>query len=252
AARAAAATSWPSDMTWSFTIAAGPVCPCGLWGTPTIGVADAGDGSAVELGVKFRADVDGYVTGVRYYKSAANSGVHVGNLWTSGGVRLATATFTNESSTGWQQVIFSTPVAVTANTMYLASYHTDTGHYAATGGYFLQTLDSPPLHAIPNATRGNGVYQYGAGGFPSSSFNATNYWVDVTFTTAAPQPPTGFLDTAVADFARGSLGSGGALPPAIDGEVPLAPAVGVEFDGSALPAGWSSVSWGAATTIDVS
>jgi len=248
----AAGNALAADMTWNFTIATGPVCPCGLWGTPTIGVADAGDGSAVELGVKFRAEVDGYVTGVRYYKSAANSGIHVGNLWTSTGVRLATATFANESSTGWQQVTFSTPVAVTANTIYVASYHTNTGHYAATGGYFLQTLDSPPLHAIPNATSANGVYQYGAGGFPSSSFNATNYWVDVTFTTAAPQPPTGFLDTAVADFARGSLGSGGYVAHAGDGEVTLAPAVGVEFDGSALPVGWSAVSWGGATTIDVS
>ena len=48
-----------------------------------IGVADAGDASAVELGVKFRADVDGFVTGIRYYKSAANTGTHIGNLWTS-------------------------------------------------------------------------------------------------------------------------------------------------------------------------
>jgi hypothetical protein len=32
------------------------------------------------------------------------------------------------------------------------------------------------------ASGGNGVYVYGAGGqFPSSSFNATNYWVDVVF-----------------------------------------------------------------------
>jgi hypothetical protein len=28
---------------------------------------------------------------------------------------------------------------------------------------------------------GNGVYRYGASGFPDSSFNATNYWVDVIF-----------------------------------------------------------------------
>jgi hypothetical protein len=28
---------------------------------------------------------------------------------------------------------------------------------------------------------GNGVYRYGASGFPSSSYHATNYWVDVVF-----------------------------------------------------------------------
>ena len=158
-----------------------------------IGVADAGDASAVELGVKFRADVDGFVTGIRYYKSAANTGTHIGNLWTTSGTRLATATFSNETATGWQLVLFGAPVPVTANATYIASYHTDSGHYAATAGYFLGNIDSPPLHAIQNATSPNGVYQYGSSGFPSSSFNATNYWVDLVFTTsggADTTPPT--------------------------------------------------------------
>src|SRR5207253_10803442 len=38
---------------------------------------------------------------------------------------------------------------------------------------------------------GNGVYAVGANSpFPNQSFNATNYWVDVVFTTTAPPPPT--------------------------------------------------------------
>src|SRR6185295_9541410 len=104
-----------ADVSWSFTTAAPGSCPCSLWGTPVVGVADAGDASAVELGVKFRADVDGFVSGVRYYKSAANSGTHIGNLWSTAGAKLATATFANETATGWQIVLFSAPVAVTAN-----------------------------------------------------------------------------------------------------------------------------------------
>ena len=43
----------------------------------------AADTSAVELGVKFKSDIDGFITGVRFYKGAANTGTHVGNLWTS-------------------------------------------------------------------------------------------------------------------------------------------------------------------------
>ena len=31
---------------------------------------------------------------------------------------------------------FGTPVSVTANTTYVASYHTNTGNYSADGGYF--------------------------------------------------------------------------------------------------------------------
>src|SRR5262249_38689360 len=80
-----------ADMAWSFTVADGAACPCSLWGSPSVAVEDAGDASSVELGVKFRADVDGYVTGIRYYKSAANTGTHVGSLWTANGVRLSTA-----------------------------------------------------------------------------------------------------------------------------------------------------------------
>ena len=91
---------------------------------------------AVELGVKFTADTSGFVTGVRFYKSAPNTGTHTGSLWSSTGTLLATANFTNETSSGWQQVTFSSPVAVTAGTTYVASYHTTTGHYAATSDYF--------------------------------------------------------------------------------------------------------------------
>ena len=41
------------------------------------------DTSAIELGVKFRSDVAGFITGLRFYKGAANTGTHVGSLWTS-------------------------------------------------------------------------------------------------------------------------------------------------------------------------
>ena len=160
-------------------------CPCpNLWKPAVVPVVtSSSDNSAVELGVKFKSDIAGFITGVRFYKGAANSGTHAGNLWSANGTRLATAVFTSETTSGWQQVSFGTPVAITANTTYVASYHTNVGGYSADGAYFANTgVDSPPLHALPSATSGgNGVYQYGATGFPTNSFNATNYWVDVVF-----------------------------------------------------------------------
>jgi hypothetical protein len=66
--------------------------------------------------VKFRADSNGFVTGLRFYKGPQNTGSHVGHLWTSTGTLLASVTFTGESASGWQQVTLPTPVAVTANT----------------------------------------------------------------------------------------------------------------------------------------
>ena len=48
-------------------------------------------------------------------------------------------------------------------------------------------MDNAPLHALQNGTDGpNGVYRYGSGGgFPTSSWQSSNYWVDVTFTSAS-------------------------------------------------------------------
>ena len=48
-------------------------------------VADVGADSPVELGVSFKSDVNGYITGIRSYKSSANTGTHIGNLWSSAG-----------------------------------------------------------------------------------------------------------------------------------------------------------------------
>src|SRR5262249_1092396 len=66
------------------------------FGTPT--TVDSGDSSSVELGVKFTASENGSVTGIRFYKAAANTGTHIGALWSASGTLLASATFTNESA----------------------------------------------------------------------------------------------------------------------------------------------------------
>jgi hypothetical protein len=93
-------------------------------------------------------------------------------------------TFTGESASGWQQMNFSTPVAITANTTYVVSYHTGVGNYAVNNNYFTAGVDNAPLHALASGVDGlNGVYLYGGGGFPTQSFNASNYWVDVVFDT---------------------------------------------------------------------
>ena len=52
--------------------------------------------SAVELGVKFQSSATGTVSGIRFYKSSQDTGTHTGELWSSTGTKLATATFTNE------------------------------------------------------------------------------------------------------------------------------------------------------------
>ncbi len=154
-----------------------------LFGTTAPAIADSGDpGANVELGMKFNSDKAGWVTGVRYFKSAANTGVHTGTLWTAGGTPLATVTFANETASGWQQASFSTPVAITAGTTYVVSYHTTTGHYAFTQNGFTAPIDNAPIHGLGSvASGGNGVFHYGDTSFPNETFEDANYWVDVAF-----------------------------------------------------------------------
>ncbi|MFE3197735.1 DUF4082 domain-containing protein [Embleya sp. NPDC059237] len=164
-------------------------CPCTLWApTDQPSAGPDPDTAATELGVKFQPDRAGFVTGVRFWKDTANTGTHTGTLWSASGTRLATATFTNETASGWQQVTFAQPVAVTAGTTYVASYLAPNGRYSADqGGLTTAHIRGPLTAPASNAAGGNGVYRYGTG-FPTSTWNDSNFWVDPVFTTTNGGP----------------------------------------------------------------
>jgi uncharacterized protein DUF4082/Big-like domain-containing protein/IPT/TIG domain-containing protein len=180
-------------------------CPCSIWGTSvTPATPQFNDAQAIEVGVKFQSDSDGYITAIRFYKGSSNSGTHFGHLWKSDGTMLAEVIFTGESASGWQEIAFGDPVAITANTTYVASYHTNAGWYAVDTDYFATSaVDNPPLHARRSGVDGpNGVYKYGASAFPTDSFRSSNYWVDVVFNaTIGPDvtPPTVIARTPAPD-----------------------------------------------------
>ena len=199
-------------------------CPCTIWPNSASPVNQTSpDGSSIEVGVKFRSDVSGYITGVRFYKLSTNTGTHVGHLWSSTGTQLASATFTNETASGWQQVSFGSAIAITANTTYVASYFAPVGHYTDDQNAFTPDgVDRPPLHALSDsAGGGNGVYLYtSSGGFPNNSYSASNYWVDVVFSTTQPPtatptntPTNGPTPTATATVAATSTPTPTAVPP---------------------------------------
>ncbi len=193
-------------------------CPCSIWvptDTPTTASAtdnNVGNNGGVELGVTFRSSVDGFATGVRYYRGGAqNSGPHIGSVWdpSAPGTPLAQATFTNETTSGWQQVDFATAATLEADTNYVASYHSETDGYAFDQCYFddpaapsgvcdptdpgfppafyvapVGAVDNPPLRALEDGELGgsNGIAAYSDNPtFPTGSFTSTNYWVDVVF-----------------------------------------------------------------------
>jgi hypothetical protein len=132
----------------------------------------------VQLGVRFTTDVAGVVTGMRFYKSASNTGTHAGTLWLVGtNQALATGTFANETASGWQTLTFSQPVAITPGNAYIVSYHTTVGFYSVNLNYFTSGYDNVPLH-VPST---GSVYRYGAANLFPNNTSRHNYWVDVVF-----------------------------------------------------------------------
>jgi len=151
------------------------------------------DGSPLEVGVKFTSSVAGQITALKFYRSPGDTGTDLLDLWTSTGTNLAKATFTNTTASGWQTVTLASPVSISANTTYIASYHT-TGEYVDTNNFFANALTSGPLTAPSSASSGgNGLYAYGgtntAGVFPTNTFSASNYYADVVFSSSTTQTP---------------------------------------------------------------
>ena len=146
-------------------------------GSETVTGPGVDDPNPVELGVRFTVSTPGSVSAIRYYKTSGNTGVHVGSLWTSQGRRLAKVTFSSETATGWQVARLAEPIPLRPGRTYVASYHTNTGRYAAKVGVFANgaTIGNSTIRAT------SGVCRYGSGGFPLTRESAA-YFVDVFFT----------------------------------------------------------------------
>ncbi|MEI9808752.1 MAG: DUF4082 domain-containing protein [Bacteroidota bacterium] len=141
------------------------------------------DGQPIQTGVKFSSSQNGFIKGIRYYKGAGSTGSRIGQLWSSTGTLMASTPFTNETASGWQEVLFNTPVAIIANTTYVAACYSSSGDYAITNPYFSQAVVNGPLRALANGEDGpNGVFIFSQiPMFPTNNFQTSNYWVDVVF-----------------------------------------------------------------------
>ncbi|WP_432443342.1 DUF4082 domain-containing protein [Methylobacterium aquaticum] len=189
-----------SSASVALTVSAPGTAPVSLFSSSaTPAATNTNDTSPVELGVQFQASSAGSVSAVKFYKGTQDTGTHTGTLWSSSGQKLATATFTNESASGWQTATFSNPVTLTPGATYTASYHTNAGRYSTTANGFASAVTNGPLTA---PSTGNGVYAYGSSSlFPTNTYQNTNYWVDVVFnpnSNATNQAPTAVNDTGPA------------------------------------------------------
>lgn len=161
------------------------------------------DTRPVTVGVKFKSSIDGKISGVRVYRGVTNAPFLKVSLWTESGTLLAEGTLAAGTAglpgNAWIEIPFTAGDGVTkvdvpikANTVYVASYHSPTGEYAALNeGLANETTNANAfggtLTALGGTTNGgNGVYLYDSpNGFPNQSFRNTNYFVDVLFSTNA-------------------------------------------------------------------
>lgn len=161
-----------TNGTWSFTTIAKPdQIALFTTGTPTSSNANAG--SAYQAGTRFTSSAAGVVTTIRFYKGSLNTGTHTGYLRTASGTVLAQATFINETASGWQKVVLSTPVRLTVGAEYRVTVHSTSGRYALTTSGLATTVTSGPLSSIGGIA--------GAGTANPTTTSTNKFWVDVVF-----------------------------------------------------------------------
>jgi hypothetical protein len=147
-----------------------------------------GAGKTVTLGVKFWSSQSGTISAIRFYRATVSSNGYIASLYSAGGTILGSATLAHESGPvpGWQVANFVNPIPVSANTTYISAYYCPVGQGARDPNELKNGVTNGALIApASSAVGGNGVYN-SKNAFPKSSYQASNYYVDVLFTPTGP------------------------------------------------------------------
>ena len=143
--------------------------------------------------MKFRSDEDGYITALRFYKQANNTGSHVGHLWSGTGQLLAAVPFTDEtpragrrSSSPTRCRSPRTPPTSPPTTRPRGA--TGSARASSTRAWTARRCTRRTRRARRAATASSATAR---ARFPDQSFNATNYWVDATFHRTIPPDTRG-------------------------------------------------------------
>jgi hypothetical protein len=137
------------------------------------------DGSNVnyELGMRFTATSSGQIKAIRFYKSASETGTHIGKIYSSTGQLLVSVTFANETTSGWQVQNLANPLAIAANTEYTVTVNTGNTYYVASNYGFANQIINGSLRSVVG---NNGVFGP-VGVKPTQSWKSSNYFRDVVF-----------------------------------------------------------------------
>lgn len=186
-----------------------------LFGQPASPASIVSDSTAYTLGVQFSVASSGYtLTGIWFYSAsgAASLPSTIGLYAVSGTslVHSETPSWSGAAGSGWVKATFASPPSLTSGAAYKGcvldaspggNWYSATSHYWDTGSGSSGITSGPDLSAPNNAGGSGGQDTLNTGStiaYPSSSFNAANYWVDVEVTppSAALSVVTGSLPTA--------------------------------------------------------
>ncbi len=148
------------------------------------------DNAAVTLGVKFWSSAAGSISAIRFYRGAVSPQGYVASLYSASGSLLGSVKMAHESGPvpGWQTATLASPISISPNTTYVAGYYVPSGEYPDVYYGLTQGVTTGPLNVPAGSTvGGNGVYIYRQA-FPNSTWEASNYFVDVLFTPTVVTP----------------------------------------------------------------
>lgn len=173
------------------TATAAPIASHGL----QLQAGGSGSLGPYEVGYAFRALTEGMsVTELGFY--AIDPGVAVANLWSAGGVNLASVSVT-ATTVGWIFGGLAAPVDLVQNAVYYVTY------YGLDVGYHTQPASGVSTSA--DIAMVNGRYGDNAGLFPTHDYDQTSF-ADIGYVVASVPLPAA-LPLAVAGFAAlGFLG----------------------------------------------
>jgi hypothetical protein len=148
------------------------------------------DAAGVTIGVKFWSKQPGTISGIRFYRARPNSNGYTAKLYAASGSLLASARLQNDSCSlpCWETATFASPVSISPNTTYIASYYSSQGHGALDFYGLKNGVSNGPLTApAGSVSGGNGVWDFG-NVFPRTDTLHSNYYVDIWFTPTVPTP----------------------------------------------------------------
>lgn len=149
---------------------------------------DLTDGTAYTMGTRFTPAVNGEATHGRWHFPTtiphASNPVLVGIYRNSDEVLLGWTEFPLGATLGaWNQVAYSSPIALTAGTEYTTVIHTP-ARYVASGSFHAITKNNGANLNMPTIAGRFSAGPYGSFQFPGGSYNAGGYFPDLAFVPA--------------------------------------------------------------------